>query len=385
MTSGSAWPYAPVPMWVKAGTVAAVAWPYWAWLYRVCASLHYNDFGKFYYSVLAWRDGRSLYSLNPASFVPGLPEPLTNLNPPHAMLVVWPFAFLETHIAYVAWMCVNGAGLVYAIVGVCRDTGWRPTLWQLFVLLAGAPTATWIVTGQLTGVLAVPLFLAWRAWREGRHARAGVWLGVAISVKPFLVLLVLRMALRRNWAGVSTAAATAAAMFICGAVVFGVNAHGDWLASVRAVSWAGLAMNASWFGILTRAFNVTPYYVPFAIMPALIVPLWLFGVGLVGTMLVRTSNDQSDDCGWGALTLGALLAAPLGWTYYIWWVLSGLPRLLSSPIAGGLLLVPLPLVALTPIVHNSPWLSVTLGSAYGWALVWAYAAEVRARRTAATS
>jgi hypothetical protein len=253
---------------------------------------------------------------------------------------------------------------------VCRITGWRPTLWQLAVLLGGAPTATWLLTGQLTGLLAVPLTLAWRAWRENRLRHAGLWFGIALSVKPFLGLFVLWMAWRREWPGVVATIASCTGMFIGGALVFGVQAHFDWLAALGAVSWAWPAMNASLLGIAARALTDTPYHVPFAVLPGLVVPLWLGAVAVVGVLLARRLRQASVDAGWTVLAAGTLLVSPLGWTYYLWWLLPGLPRLLSSPVSGALLLIPLPLVALTPFANASSWLSFTLGSAYGWALLW---------------
>jgi alpha-1,2-mannosyltransferase len=357
-----------MPLGVSVAIVAAVAWPYWAWLYRVCASLHYNDFGKFYYSVQAWREGRSLYALTPASFIGDLPVPLTNLNPPHAMLLVWPFSFLPVDLAFALWMIVNAACLGYALLAVRRSTGWQPTLWQVVVLLAGAPTATWLVTGQLTGILCVPLVHAWLGWRRGALERAGVWIGVAIAIKPFLGLFLLCFAWRREWRALAAALGAVAASFLCGVGVFGLEEHYGWKEAVEAVSWTWGAMNASLLGILTRSLSVTPYHAPITTAPMLITPVWLCLVTVAGVTLVRRLSRSDVDLSWGLLITAALLLSPLGWTYYLWWALPGLRRLLSGPLSI-LLLLPLPIVALTVFPHPTAWLTITFGSAYAWAVL----------------
>jgi hypothetical protein len=366
-----------MPVWVKAALIAALAWPYWLWLIRLCASVHYNDFGKFYFGLREWQQGRSLYSLTPASFLGDLPDPLTNLNPPHAMLAVWPLSSLPPEAAFAVWMILNAAAIAYSAARVGHETGWTPGVWELTVLLIGAPTATWLVTGQLTGLLLLPLVLSWQAWRHGDLRRAGVWLGIAISVKPFLGTFVVWMIWRREWRGVAAAAAAISVMFVMGLSVFGVQAHLDWLASVRAVSWSWAAMNSSVLAIVTRAVTTTPYHIPFAHLPALVNPLWLCAVAGVGVLLVRSLESASVDDGWGVLMSGTLLISPLGWAYYHWWLLPGLPRLASSALSV-LLLLPLPVTALTGVPQPGPWTSLTIGSAYSWALLWAFV-------TAATS
>ena len=62
--------------------------------------------------------------------------------------------------------------------------------------------------------------------------------------------------------------------------------------------------------------------------------------------------------------VSALLASPLGWLYYIWWILPGTRPsrlLLESP----LLWMPM---AVTIMLKPSGWVALTLGSVYFWGL-----------------
>jgi hypothetical protein len=359
------------PVTVKALIVAASGLLYYHWLIALCAALHYNDFGKFYNGITSWRAGESLYALSPASFNPALPMPFTNLNPPHGMLLVLPFGALPIDISFAAWMVVNGAALVAAVTIVISETGWRPSYWQLCGLGLGAPTATWMVTGQLSGMLALPLVLAWRHWRNGRAFAGGCWFGGVLAVKPFLGLFVLWLAWRRDWRALRGVALGGAAVTAAGLLVFGPHAYVDWLEAAGAVSWTWGAMNASIHGMLTRAFTVTPYHAPIVVAPWLVLPAWvLAGVGVVAAVWRRIRQASVDEA-WSELMLASLLMSPLGWIYYSWWLLPGLPRLLART-GSALLMVPIFVVAWTLFSNPNGVVSLTLGSVYGWALLRAF-------------
>lgn len=359
------------PTWVKAALVVAAGWTYWRWLIAVCATVHFNDFGKFYYGIRAWLAGGSLYALSPASYIGDLPQPLTNLNPPHAMLLVWPVSLLPIVAAFAVWMFLNGAGMAWSAMLVARGTGWRPGFWPLVVLLMGAPTAGWLITGQLTGLLALPLALAWRHWRSGRELQGGRWFGLVLSVKPFLGLFLLWLIWRRDWRAVKGILIGSSAAVAAGMLVFGPYSYLEWAHSTAAVSWIWAPLNASVLGILTRAFGVTPYSEPMAAAPWLVNPLWAISVLSILVVLVRRLRSASIDDAWFLLMSAALLISPLGWVYYLWWLLPGLPRLLSSASAF-LWLLPVLVIARVSFDHVSALGAVVLGSAYGWALIWAF-------------
>ena len=315
------------PVWVKTLIVIAVGLTYWKALLSLCASLHFNDFGKFYYGVVSWRAGGSLYALSPASYIGDLPDALTNLNPPHAMLAVWPVSFLAIGPAFAVWMGLNAVGLALSAVMVGRQTGWRPGYWQLMVLLLGAPTAGWLVTGQLTGLLAVPLACAWRDWRANRGFRGGLWFGLVLSIKPFLGVFVPWFIWRRDWSALKGTLIGASATMAAGLAAFGPFSYVEWANATASISWTWGALNASALGIVTRVFSVTPYHVPIAVYPSIVLPVWgMICAGIVAVLGHRLRH-ASVDRAWFLLMAGALLISPLGWVYYLWWVLPGLPTL----------------------------------------------------------
>ena len=100
--------------------------------------------------------------------------------------------------------------------------------------------------------------LVWRDARHGRWTWAGALLGVGMSIKPFLLVFIPYLVLKRHWRGVVAAGLTAGFCFLLGLAVFGVENHRSWLQKLStADSWAWLPMNASLYGIYAAASRTT--------------------------------------------------------------------------------------------------------------------------------
>ena len=245
---------------------------------------------------------------------------------------------------------------------VVREVGLELTPWQwrlgVLGLLSFIGTTSVLLTGQLSLLLLLPITLAWVEARRGRWTHAGVYLGLALSVKPFLLIFMPYLVFRRQFRAAAAAGVAASLCFVAGLLVFGVKAHWSWLEAVTAVDWTWAAMNASIFGILSRALGSSRCCSPLVIAPGLIKPLWYASVGLVGTLTLAasTSNsttetrDRDRDRGEGLIThhsslithkiavdrdfalllLSSLLISPLGWAYYLWLPLGPLVALAVS-------------------------------------------------------
>ncbi len=348
--------------------------------------LHGNDFGKFYYAVQAWVHGSSLYASTVATRVTiaGVTHEFPDLNPPHFHLLVWPFVGLPLSQAFYLWIALNGGSAVVAAVLLCRGLRWRPhiTLWlpAAVAALLCASTGAIFFTGQYVGLMMVPTALAWRAAREGRHYAAGAWLGLLISVKPFLGLFILVWVVRREWVSLLTASVACGLAFGVGAAVFGVGAHRDWLQALQGVSWPWADMNGSLQAVLARALQPSPAFTPVLHAPRWIRPLWLLSVLSVAAWTAAASR-RSVDHAFTVTVLGALLISPLGWVYYLWLVL---------PAAAGLWWGRMPRLALVGAVGLSvPFLltrvastesalaTLTIGSTYTWATLALWIAAVQ--------
>ena len=369
-----------------------------------------SDFGKLHASAQAYLAGRDMYDLGPATLSPvrGMTGDILhyiqflNLNPPHFHLILLPLAPLPGRWALVVWGLLSLGCLALSLRLIAREAAIVLTPWcrrlAVLALLSFAGLGAVAVTGQVSFILLLPMTLAWIRARRGRWVQAGVYLGLAMSVKPFLGIFLLYLALRRRFDALGTTLAAVAGAFIVGLGVFGWEAHRSWIAGLSAVSWEWVAMNASLLGVLKRVLAPSAYYAPLLDAPSLITPAWLLLSALIGVVTfaatAHEADDRAIDRSFGLLLLAALLISPLGWTYYWWLALgpmvgvvaawrwhasppSGRRALLLAAVPG--LIWPLPA---TVWFQPNPWATVLHGSAYFWATLALWAALIADWRAA---
>jgi Glycosyltransferase family 87 len=372
-----------------------------------------SDFGKLHASAQAHLAGRDMYDLGPATLSPvrGMTDEMLhyiqflNLNPPHFHLILLPLASLPGRWALAVWGIVSLICLALSLRLIAREsditlTPWRRQLAAL-ALLSFAGMGAVAVTGQVSFVLLLPVTLAWIRARRGSWAEAGVYLGLAMSVKPFLAVFLPYLILRRRFVALGTAVGAGAGAFLVGLGVFGWDAHRSWIAGLSAVSWEWVAMNASVLGFLKRVLAPSLYYEPLLEAPGLIAPLWLLLSGAIGVVSLAVaaadSGDRAVDRDFGLLLLAALLISPLGWTYYWWLALGPMVAVVASwwgrdarpersPASDtgrwrrALLLVAVPgliwPLPATIAFQPSAWATVLPGSAYFWATLALWAALI---------
>jgi len=378
-----------------------------------------SDFGKLHASARAFLAGRDMYDLGPATLSPvrGMTGEVLhyiqflNLNPPHFHLILLPLAPLSARWALAVWGMASLVCLALSLRLIARESGIALTPWRrrlaALAFLSFAGLGAVAVTGQVSFILLLPVTLAWIRARRGKWAEAGIYLGLAMSVKPFLAIFLPYLVLRRRFVALGTAVGAAAGAFLVGLGVFGWDAHRSWIAGLSAVSWEWVAMNASVLGFLTRVLAPSAYYVPALEAPGLIGPAWLLLSGAIGVVTLAVAaadpGDRAVDRAFGLLLLAALLVSPLGWTYYWWLALGPMLAVVASwwgrdargerslaSSAGrwrrALLLVAVPGLVwplpATVAFQPSAWATVLPGSAYFWATLALWAALIADWRVA---
>ena len=364
----------------------------------MATALHMNDFGKFYHSARFFLRGEDMYQPNPATWNPvtstttGL---FLNLNPPHLHLPLLPLALLPPGWALLVWgaasaVCIRvSARLIARALGLAPPPTLTARLTILALFLAFSATAAVVGTGQLSFLIMLPMTLAWIAAREGRWRATGLWLGALISIKPFLLVFVPYLVVRRRFTALGWLFASTALCFVTGLVVFGLAAHRAWLAAVGEVGWTWAVMNASLAGLLDRSFTVNPVFTPVLVAPTFAV--WSGAIGaatlviLTGLVVWRDASDEAVDRAFATLIVAALLVSPLGWIYYVW---LGLGPALAMVVAsakrrhaswwlvragGVLLFVP---IVVPNALQPSAVATVLLGSVFFWGIIFFWLAFV---------
>ncbi|HEX6211071.1 MAG TPA: glycosyltransferase family 87 protein [Methylomirabilota bacterium] len=358
-----------------------------------------SDFTIFYFTARMVADGLPMYGESPARYgIAWAADHLGNLNPPHFQILTWPFRWLSYGQALLLWVAVNAAGLALAVRMAVGELAIPVTLRRVVLLggatLAAAPFTTVAVTSEMTFLLMVPFTAGWIAWRRGRWGRAGAWLGVCVSLKLFLLLLVPWLAWRRHWRALGAMAGTAAALVALGALVFGVEPYRQWTETLGRVGWWWLPMNASWEGLVSRLLAGSARVAPLVPGPAIVKPLALAGGAAIcaATLWAARQSDgtvRRRDLALLALFAGAILASPLGWVYYLplaWgpalaWLQVGAADTdkvsghsgswTHAALLAGLALLYVP-QEIASAAQPSSLATVTLASAYFWgtALLW---------------
>jgi hypothetical protein len=367
----------------------------------MASRLHMNDFGKFYYSARLFLSGADMYQPTPATWIPvssSVTGLFLNLNPPHLHLLILPLALLSPKWALAVWWVLNAVCLTLVCNLVRRELhveipgSFHGRLRAAAAFLGCSATGAVIVTGQLSFIIMLPMTLAWLAARHGRWRAAGVYLGVLMSVKAFLVIFIPYLLIRRKVDAVFTAAAAFVACFASGLIVFGLASHRAWLRTLSSVDWAWPPMNASFAGLLDRMLSSTPLFTPLALAPPMRRAVWMVGAATIATVTCyvvwRDTSPAALDRAFAVLLLAALLISPLGWIYYLWLALGPVAAFLTSPryatttsgaaprlLRSGVVLFFFPW-ALTVVFQPNAVAAVIFGSIYFWALLMMWLALV---------
>ncbi len=351
--------------------VALLLWNLWALLVS-WVILPMNDFGRMYASADQFVHGKDMYAwtrATPAKLEKDLQIDLHNMNPPHFHVILLPLTVLpEGDYAFVVFWVASILCLYYCARWTLAEIGLTPTPDQrritLLFLLAFCGTSAMLFTGQLTFVLLVPVTLAWLAARHGAWGKSGALLGIALSVKPFLGVLLAYFAWRRHWRALFACLGTCIGCYVLGVLVFGWANHVSWQRRLaESENWAWLPMNASLMGMLTRTFTESIWYVPVADLTPH--AAWLLWVGIGGVLGVitllatgRGTDAEGVDQDFCLLLIASILFCPLGWVYYLWLALPPLLAILmrrQATLAGPAfwprwLLAVIVIAALWPIV-----------------------------------
>jgi hypothetical protein len=343
--------------------LAVLALIQWAWLVKAVPQVHGNDFGIFYRSVRS----ATPYAGHPDNPATELGVPLTNLNPPHFNLIVTPFAQLPFGLACACWWSLNALLLATGLTVWLREQGLRWSRPHAVWALLWAPIVTMGFTGQVTAVLGVPLWLAYRSLTRGHVFTGGLLVGIVLSVKPILWPLALWLIVRRSWPAVAGAAVGAAACVAVGLAAYGPLAYRDWIAALGGIAWGQQVMNASLAAIGARLPVATP------------VGLWVaIGSALAAGTVWRTRTRHLHDA-WLPVIAASLLASPLGWVYYGAWLLPG--TTMRDWTRGPGLGWSAPLIAVAGLGNLWYPLWLTIGSCYGITLAALWWRDVRSGRT----
>jgi hypothetical protein len=312
-----------------------------------------SDFAIFQRSTTRFLDGVRMYSSAEVDFTP----PLF-----HTLLL--PFAHLNTTLAFCLWTAANVCLAAVLVRTVLRavPAAW-PKRWVVAaVVINAAGVQMTLRLGQVSWIVALLVTHAWLAGRSSRPYASGILAGVAVALKPFLVVALPVFLVRRQW---TRLAATVVSMAVCGALgllLFGTDASIDWLANLQLRPdpvYATHFLNASWGALAARA------HVP-------ILAATVMSVVTCLVMLAFAASSDEDEA-WLLLLVTAIVASPVGWAYYVPILLGPVVSLVTRRGAALPRWVAwtffVPALRSTQFQQGSLMLAATIGSVYLWGFV----------------
>lgn len=293
--------------------------------------------------------------------------------PPGQAVVFAPFAALarlDERAARLTWYVLNLCALLAGIVLWARTimdlrgagwiSAWSASPVQLSLLAILLPAQTNFEHQNMNALLLFILGAGAYGCVRGSAGLGGFWIGIAAALKAFPALLIVYLALRRQWRACATAIAAGAALTCAPAIWYGAagawRTLRDWIALASDSGWPIREQNQSVFAMASRLAPDQAGLVIAIIVTALVALL-------VWSAMSHRTLDRSALGPELALTLGcAVLISPIAWDHY--WVLM-FPAFLSTAVRPE------------PAMRYSFWVAailvsglspLTLGSrGFGWA------------------
>jgi len=269
------------------------------------------------------------------------------IGPPFQALFFAPFAAVGGVAAKIIWHLINVAALFAGIwltwriwwpirpqLGLPPAAALRTILVALLAVLV--PVQTNFEHQNMNAVLLA--LLAGATWQLmfGSAIAAGALIGGATALKAFPVLLVVYLAVRRQWIALLSAVVTTAALTLLPMLVYGPAAFLDLLKTFWRLGNSGWPVRGNNQSLVAALDRVTSGFDVSGVRVAVDAPLaatLFLGVAIVlgaafVLMLASTDRQQAGiPCEVAAATVLAILLSPIAWDHY--WTLT-LPAFLIA-------------------------------------------------------
>jgi alpha-1,2-mannosyltransferase len=290
-----------------------------------------SDFSLFYHAAHAFFHGQAIYSLTPAEInhtVLLQKKPLlysANLTPPAFVFLTLPLGLLSASTAFALWSIFSlmlNAVSIYLLYQVFFKVYQRPIIyWALLgIYLAAMPVLANFNLGQLGNIMLFTILWIWILAKKNSDSKAGLLLGLLLSVKYFLGLLAILFLLQKRWRLVACAALSFSIINALALTVFGKESFVQYWQNLHYIVWYANNWNASLLGFFSR-FGAREINHVFVLSHSTQMGYYFFSALFFFIQIIicrKPLNTENDfDYAFCYTLIASLLISPLGWLYYL--------------------------------------------------------------------
>jgi hypothetical protein len=214
------------------------------------------------------------------------------INPPHAALLLTPFAYLPPRVAasvFLAFNCLIAAWVLFRLWQLAARWSRAEQMMLLTTVLATEVFWYSLGLGTMTVLVFACILEYYLALSAGRDTRAAIWL-IAATVKPQVILLpaLIPLALRR-WRLIGIAVSLGLLVWLSVSLSLGFHVWLDYLRVLREVSAHGET-----YGALSRLMNNLRMILYWTVPPQALIPLVYLALlaGVVGIFWLWRSSRE---------------------------------------------------------------------------------------------
>lgn len=332
------------------------------------------DFGSFYASGIKIQNGENPYDPNSEYIFEiiftkvNAGGKMVNLNPPISVVFFSLLPRFDPVQGLLAWRAVSVA--LYVIAVLTLATRYTPYLTPARFIWAFTLAGFWhtLALGQIYVLLLVLATAAWLLMQKGRHALAGIAIGLVIALKPNFAVWAIFLLLSGYFVSFVAATISAVVVSLIPAAFYGAEIYAQWL-EASALQHATLIMpgNNSIVGLMAR-FN---YDTGGLIVSGFAIVAMVYLTTRPGKVNQGKGNLETFERISALGILASLLASPIAWTGYTILLLPAFFSLKKWPplVSVAATILSIPFATVLQLWQDSFINFVVFGWLYGWALL----------------
>ncbi|MDX2163909.1 MAG: glycosyltransferase family 87 protein [Gammaproteobacteria bacterium] len=280
-----------------------------------------SDFFVFYQAVRFYLSGQDIYSSyiinNGVMYI----REAGNLNAPFLALLLLPFSYVNYACAFEIWVFILMVCLLVGGYLALRPfPQWHKNVLPILALfLMFFPNRETIIYGQISPVLFLLVVSAWLLSRKGKDNLAGVFIGLACTLKLFCGLFLIYFLCLKRFRLFLISVLTFLSANGLAWLAFGTQAYISYYNSIKGIFWYAGTWNVSFHGFFMRLFSNAEHNVPLiaAAHWANIATMTCSALLMVLlTWVWRKEGEAQFDRGFSLVIVSMLLLSPLSWIYY---------------------------------------------------------------------